>query len=70
MINKTEKEAYKQLLRVYNPFPESYKSDLEEVEALRRSMDPGTMTDVDHWGAFEAEEGTHEEMDIYFLEQD
>ena len=27
-------------------------------------MDPGTMTDVDHWGAF-AVEGTDEEADEY-----
>ena len=43
---------------------------MPEEEAERRSMHPGTTIDVDHWGAFEAEEGTHEEMDIYFLEQD
>jgi len=66
VIKKTEEDVYEQLLKVCNPFPESYKSTLglPEQEAQRRSMNPGSMLDVDHWGAFEAAEwGTDEEMD-------
>src|SRR6266576_4377445 len=67
VIKETEENTYQQLLKVCsNPFPGSYQSDLDEVEAQRRSMYPGSMTDVDHWGAFgEAKEGAGEEMEEY-----
>ena len=64
VINETEEEVYKQLLKICNPFPESYKSTsrLPEQEAQRRSMDPGSMAGANHWGAFKAaEEDTDEE---------
>ena len=64
VINKAEEGVYEQLLKVCNPFPQSYKSPLElpEEEALRRSMNPESMIDVDHWDGFKAVE-TDEEMD-------
>ena len=64
VINKAEEGVYEQLLKVCNPFPQSHKSALElpEEEALRRSMNPGSMIDVDHWDGFKAVE-TDEEMD-------
>jgi hypothetical protein len=68
VIKKTEENTYQQLLKVCSPFPGSYQSslDLDDVEAQRRSMYPGCMIDIDHWGAFaEAEEGAGEEMEEY-----
>ena len=68
VIKETEEKTYEQLLKVCSPFPQSYKSDLEEMEKRRRSMNPGTMTNVDHWHAFELdpnEEVIDEELDDY-----
>jgi hypothetical protein len=68
VINEAEEETYKQLLKVWDPFPESYKPRLEVAgeEKQKRSMNPMVTADVDHWGAFEAvEEGRDEEMDEY-----
>jgi hypothetical protein len=67
VINKSEEEVYKQLLKVSNPFPESYKStsELPRQEAQLRSMNPGSMVDVDHWRAFASTESRDEEMDEY-----
>jgi hypothetical protein len=64
VINKSEEEVYKQLLKVCNDcdsFLESYKSELglAEEEALMRAMNPACMA----FGA--AEEGIDEEIDEY-----
>ena len=66
VINKSEEQVYEQLLKVYNPYPESYESTLglAEQEARRRSMTPGSMVNANHWKAFGgAEEGADEEVD-------
>ncbi|KAF8346737.1 hypothetical protein F5887DRAFT_883158, partial [Amanita rubescens] len=66
VTNMTEEHVYEQLLKICNPFLESYKSTLglPDEEAQKRSMNPGSMIDADHWGAFEAaEEDTDEETD-------
>ena len=67
VIKKTEENTYQQLLKVCSPFPGSYQSslDLDEEEAQRRSMYPGSMIDADHWGAFEDAEDAGEEMEEY-----
>lgn len=51
VIKQEDDDIFQQLLTVLNTFPNTYiyETVIDSAEALRRQMNPGTMSGPDHW---------------------